>query len=149
MAILIKQNLVMRDPWKKENEFSGNIHAYPNFSILPIKAFAKPDQHPLSITWLGAWFDANVDVELFQKQSLSLPLLNIVVDDFNDGRVFSLAKLIRTRFKYGRELRLTGNFLIEQMAMFKACGVDSFSLPDDSDYDYALYILKHTPLASY
>jgi uncharacterized protein (DUF934 family) len=149
MAILIKQNLVIEDPWTQQKDFTGSIHTYPNFSILPLKAFAESDQYPLAISYLGAWFDADVDYGLFQKQSLSLPVLNITVEDFHDGRVFTLAKLIRTRFKYLRELRLSGNFLIEQMAMFRACGVDSFSLPDDSDYDYALYILRNTPLSTY
>ena len=159
MAILINQNVVMKDLWNKVNEFSGNVHAYPNFSILPLKAFSEPDhisesdQPAKNTECLGAWFNAEIgsdlDSELFQKTSLSLPLLNIDVEDFNDGRAFTLAKLIRTRFNYTGELRLSGNFLVEQIAMFKACGVDAFLLPDDSDVDYALYILSNTPLSAY
>tara|TARA_B100001063_G_C16598374_1_gene469342 strand:- start:410 stop:859 length:450 start_codon:yes stop_codon:yes gene_type:complete len=148
MAILIKQNLVMKDPWRKVDNLSGEPMDYPNFSILPIQAFSEPIQHPLPIKCLGAWFNAEVDQSQFQKHVLSLPVLNIVVDDYNDGRVFTLSRLIRARFNYAKELRISGNFLIEQMGIFKNCGVDSFSLPDDVDYDYALFILKNTPVPS-
>lgn len=146
MAILIKQNLVMKDPWTKVAQISGGLMDYPNFSILPIHAFSEPIQYPLSINWLGAWFNADVDKALFQSHVLSLPVLNIVVEDYNDGRVFTLCRLLRARFNYAKELRISGNFLIEQMGIFKNCGVDSFALPDDADYDYALFILKNTPV---
>jgi len=81
----------------------------------------------------------------FMQQLLSLPLLNIELVDFNDGRVFSFIRLLRTRYQYKGELRVSGQYLIDQMAMLKACGVDSFSLPDGSDYEHALFILNNTP----
>ena len=146
MAILIKQNLVMKDKWTKVANMSGGLMDYPNFSILPVQAFSDPLQNPLPINWLGAWFNADVYQSIFQGHVLSLPVLNIVVEDYNDGRVFTLCRLIRARFNYAKELRISGNFLIEQMGIFKNCGVDSFALPDDADYDYALFILKNTPV---
>jgi len=86
----------------------------------------------------------NMTADLMQ-QLLSLPLLNIEIEDFNDGRVFSFIHLLRTRYQYKGELRVSGRYLIDQMAMLKACGVDSFSLPEGSDYEHALFILSNTP----
>jgi len=79
------------------------------------------------------------------QQYLSLPLLNIEIEDYNDGRVFTFISLLKTRYQYKGEIRVSGQYLIDQMAMLKACGVDSFSLPEGSDYEHALYILGNTP----
>jgi len=79
------------------------------------------------------------------KPIFSLPVLNVEIEDFNDGRVFTFIRLLKTRYQYKGEIRVSGQYLIDQMAMLKACGVDSFILPDDSDYEHALFILSNTP----
>jgi|GEM_PF-6069918 len=79
------------------------------------------------------------------QQLLSLPLLNIQIEDFNDGRVFSFIRLLRTRYQYKGELRVSGQYLMDQIAMLKACGVDSFVFSEGSDYEHALFILSNTP----
>lgn len=79
------------------------------------------------------------------QKLLSLSLLNIEIEDFNDGRVFSFVRLLKTRYQYKGEVRVSGKYLIDQMAMLKACGVDSFLLSEGSDYEHALFILSNTP----
>ena len=79
------------------------------------------------------------------QQLLSLQVITIEIEDFNDGRVFSFIHRLRTRYQYRGELRVSGQYLIDQMAMLKACGVDSFSLLEGSDYEHALFILSKTP----
>jgi uncharacterized protein (DUF934 family) len=58
-----------------------------------------------------------------------LALIELHIPYFKDGRVFSWARLLRTRLGFHGEIRLSGHFLLDQMAFFLRVGVDSFTLP--------------------
>lgn len=62
------------------------------------------------------------DVHLFAVVVLKFPL-------FKDGRVFSHARVLRTRMRFTGEIRATGHFLIDQIAFLTRVGVDAFDLP--------------------
>jgi len=146
MSLLIKQDLVIEDPWVKVEKIDRQITDYPWFSLLPLTALSSNEQWPLPQTWIGTWFEPQTDLALFSKAVLDLPLLSIDVQDFHDGRAFSLAIKLKRQLNYQGELRITGNFLLDQMAILKDCGIDSFSLPAGSDFEHALYILNNSPL---
>jgi uncharacterized protein (DUF934 family) len=59
-----------------------------------------------------------------------LALIELHMPYLRDGRPFSWARLLRTRLKFNGEIRLTGHFLLDQMAFFLRVGVDSFTLPE-------------------
>jgi len=145
MKKLIKQSLVLEDPWTKIEENHDNNTHYPWFSLVPLETLVLRDQWPLPQAWIGAWFESNVNPDLFSKNILDLPVLSIEVADYQDGRCFSLAKILKTKLNFQGDLRISGNFLLDQIAMLKACGVDSFLLPDGSDHEHALFILKNSP----
>ena len=147
MNLLIKQGLVLEDPWVKVNTVESPLTDYPWFSLLPLTTLIEHQTWPLPQTWLGAWFETETPASLFTKQILDLPLLSINVQDYSDGRFFSLATTLKRTLHYQGELRIAGNFLLDQMAMLAGCGVDSFSLPAGSDYEHALYILNNSPRA--
>ena len=52
----------------------------------------------------------------------------IVLDfpKFTDGRAYSQARLLRTRFRYEGELRADGNVLRDQLLFMRRCGFNSF-----------------------
>jgi uncharacterized protein (DUF934 family) len=58
-----------------------------------------------------------------------LALVVLQVGKFRDGRVFSWARLLRTRLKFAGEVRVTGNFLYDQIAFLARVGVNAFVLP--------------------
>jgi uncharacterized protein (DUF934 family) len=45
---------------------------------------------------------------------------------FTDGRAYSQARLLRTRFHYKGELRADGNVLRDQLLFMRRCGFNSF-----------------------
>lgn len=59
------------------------------------------------------------DVERFSLIVLSFP-------KFTDGRAYSQARLLRTRFGYKGELRAEGEVLRDQLLFMKRCGFNSF-----------------------
>ena len=148
MATLIKKNRVTDDPWTKIDDSEQRPETAPSFSILPIETFSNVSEWPIKQKRLGAWFGTNIELSSLTQEMLSLPLLCIDVENFNDGKIFSLAMMIKQNLNYQGELRVTGNMLFDQLPYMSQCGIDSFSLTDQSDWEYALFILKQAPAQS-
>ena len=58
-----------------------------------------------------------------------LPRLALIVlnfPKFTDGRAYSQARLLRSRFRYRGELRADGNVLRDQLMFMKRCGFNTF-----------------------
>lgn len=149
MAMLIKQGLLMKDPWMHVDQPLNDYRDYPWFSIVPLEGLSDKSQWPLAQTWIGAWFGVGTEIHRITPPLLNLPLLNIQVENYSDGRIFSLAKELRSTLEYEGELRVSGHFMLDQMAQLRDCGVSSFSLPDNSDFEYAMFILKHSPRSNF
>jgi uncharacterized protein (DUF934 family) len=63
-----------------------------------------------------------------------LPRLAVIVLEFpkfRDGRAFSWARMLRTRFGYKGEIRATGDFLYDQLAHMARVGFDAFEVRQD------------------
>ena len=149
MPVIVRGVEIINDPWFFTQDSFDNYDQHPWFSIVPLESLKDKTQWPLSQTWIGAWFDLEVDMSDLDSSILSLPLLNIFVNSYTDGRVFSLAQQLKTVLGFTGELRVSGNFLLDQMAHLRGCGVDSFFLPEDSDIDHALFIISQTPTRAF
>lgn len=55
-------------------------------------------------------------------------LVVVVFPAFNDGRAFSHASLLRTRYGYKGEIRAVGDVLIDQIPLMLRCGIESFAV---------------------
>ncbi|MFN3888943.1 MAG: DUF934 domain-containing protein [Beijerinckiaceae bacterium] len=49
---------------------------------------------------------------------------------FNDGRAFSMARLLRERHGFRGQLRATGEILLDQIQMMERCGFDALEISD-------------------
>jgi uncharacterized protein (DUF934 family) len=76
---------------------------------------------------------------LVSVDDLSLIELNFPV--FTDGRLFSQAKLLRSRSGYQGEIRAIGNFMVDQVFYMSKVGINAFDL-DESSISVALHSLK-------
>lgn len=54
---------------------------------------------------------------------------------FTDGRGYSYARLLRTRYGYTGELRAVGNVLRDQALFMRRCGIDAFEVADGQPAD--------------
>ena len=60
-------------------------------------------------------------------------MLAFKIDNFNDGRFFSLARLLRERFHYTGEICAFGNIILDQLFYMKQCGFNGFIIPNCGD----------------
>jgi uncharacterized protein (DUF934 family) len=57
-------------------------------------------------------------------------LVVLTFPSFSDGRAFSQARVLRSRFNYAGELRATGGVLRDQLQFMQRCGFDTFEVPE-------------------
>ncbi|MEE2787900.1 MAG: DUF934 domain-containing protein [Myxococcota bacterium] len=75
-----------------------------------------------------------------------LALINIEFPKFTDGRGYSLARLLRTRYGFLGELRASGDILRDQLLYLTRCGFDAFELKADKDAAGALEAFEELPI---
>ena len=57
---------------------------------------------------------------------------------FSDGRGYSIARELRSRYDYQGEIRATGDVLRDQLLMMERCGFNAFEVREDRDINEAI-----------
>ncbi|HXW66056.1 MAG TPA: DUF934 domain-containing protein [Burkholderiaceae bacterium] len=84
--------------------------------------------------WLSPTDDPGCAVEFFDW----IALIGVQFPKFTDGRGYSSAVLLRTRYGWRGELRALGDVLPDQLFALRRVGFDSFALRADQDPAIAL-----------
>ncbi|TPQ24511.1 DUF934 domain-containing protein [Methylomonas sp. EFPC3] len=80
----------------------------------------------------GEQLDAlNSDLDKIDLIELNFPI-------FGDGRLFSVARLLRSRDGYQGELRAVGQYLPDQVFYLSRVGINAFDLSSQNDADLVL-----------
>lgn len=90
----------------------------------------------------GVWLPGAAEPEEVASTIAELPLVAIEVPKFTDGRHFSLARLLRERFKFSGELRAFGDVLPDQLFYMRRCGYSSFELKPGKSLETGLRTLS-------
>lgn len=72
----------------------------------------------------------------------SAALLVFNMGKFMDGRAFSQIRSVRLRHNYRGEIRVTGDFIPDQVAYLTRCGADSFVCRNEEERSAALEVAK-------
>lgn len=94
---------------------------------------------------IGVWMDSFEVLEHLTSSVddiNSFPLIAINYPRCVDGRGFSLASLLRTRYGYKNELRAIGDVLRDQLYFMKRCGFDAYKIRADRSAEDALASLR-------
>lgn len=91
---------------------------------------------------IGVWFATDDDIlkhaDVIEAGKTVWPLMAAHFPIFRDGRSFSTAALLRSRFAWSGEIRAIGDVLIDQLLQGARVGFDSFALRPDQNLDVAL-----------
>jgi len=69
------------------------------------------------------WSDIAADLPRF-------PVIALTVPKFADGRASSIARLLRDRDGYQGEIRVIGDYILDQMPYMRRVGIDAFQVDD-------------------
>src|SRR3954465_14801006 len=143
MPGIILDEAIIADDWQVFRIGAGETAVVPNGRVIvPLAVWLDQQAHLAERAHVGVWLAGTDDPA---QLSASLPLLSLVAVDFpkfTDGRGYSIAYLLRSRFGYRGQLRAIGDVLPDQLFYMKRVGFDAFAIRADKDIGQALRSLK-------
>lgn len=127
--------VVNDDAWTLVREMDADLPEGP--LILPLALWLSrriSHNRAPDAVWLGP----DDEVESLKPWLNSLPLIALDFPNFRDGRAYSQAYLLRTRFGWQGELRAIGDVLRDQLSHMRQCGFDAFAVREDKSAEDAL-----------
>jgi uncharacterized protein (DUF934 family) len=94
---------------------------------------------------LGIWletFELVEDLVASVDDINAVPVIGVSFPRFADGRGFTIATMLRTRYGYKNEIRAIGDVLRDQLYYMKRCGFDAFAIRADRSAEEALASLR-------
>ena len=91
------------------------------------------------------------DVEV-DTIAAELPQLSVIALNFPkwvDGRAYSQARLLRTRYRFKGEIRATGEVLVDMLPLLQRTGFSEVQLRADQDEPAARHALEFFPIGHY
>ena len=136
MRQLIKQREIIVDEWRYADEDPvGRERAL----ILPFARWkAEREQWWLWDGRLGVRLGVTDKVDELKNDFTRIGLIALEFGGIGEGRGYSQAALLRTRYKFTGELRAVGKIQRDQLFYMARCGFDTFELPEGADLNVAL-----------
>jgi uncharacterized protein (DUF934 family) len=142
MATLIKHRRVVSDSWQRlERGADGTLPELPGRGdfLVPLALWlarrAELSERPGK---LGLWLDSHEAPEEVAADVGRFAAIAVNFPKFQDGRGFSIARLLRERFSYKEELRAFGHITRDHLFYMEGCGFDAYELKEGEDPAEAL-----------
>ncbi len=146
MPKLIKDRAIIDDTWLLLRPASdGALPELPAQGdvIVPLPLWqAQRDVLLARKSKRGVWLAPNEEPELLAADLDKFAVIAIDFPRFTDGRGYSIARLLRERYKYAGELRAIGDVLQDQIFYLHRCGFNAFAVRADKNIESALKALN-------
>ena len=136
MAKLIKQHEVVEDNWKvltlAANETPETVRLPVGPVIVPLAVWRARRTDLVQREWehgdrLGVWLAPDEHPAEIAADLDDLSVVGVQFPKFTDGRGYSIATLLRTRYGYTGELRALGDVGRDQLHYLRRVGFDAFA----------------------
>ena len=143
MSEIILRDAVVTDDWQILRPAAGEAVEVPSGRVIVPLAIWLEQQTGLAARGdVGVWLAGTDDPAVLAPWIPLLPLIAIDFPKFTDGRGYSIAYLLRSRFSYRGELRAIGDVLPDQLFYMKRVGFDALAVRADKDIHQALRSLR-------
>ncbi len=144
MSKVILDNVIVDDDWARVTTADNDPgHSFTSATkiIVPLKIWqARPAS--LEGKAVGVWLDGADDPASLEADIKTLPLIAVNFPTFKDGRGYSTAYLLRTRYGYTGELRAIGDIQRDQLFYLHRVGFNALAVREDKDIEAALKSLN-------
>ncbi|MBI1175689.1 MAG: DUF934 domain-containing protein [Sideroxydans sp.] len=139
---IIKNKAVVPDEWTilrpAPDEAAERVVVPAGKVIVPLKVWQAQHAGLGSRAELGVWLASDERPEAVQGELEKFAVIAVDFPRFTDGRGYTIAYLLRTRFGYRGELRAIGDVLRDQLFYMQRVGFDAFVPRADKDIHDAL-----------
>lgn len=139
MAKIIKQRAVARDDWKvltlAANDTAESVKLPFGPVLVPLAVWQARKHDLVQREWeqgdaLGVWLAPDENPAELAADLGDLTVIGVHFPKFTDGRGYSTATLLRTRYGYRGELRAFGDIGRDQLAFLARVGFDAFAVAE-------------------
>ncbi|SHE20266.1 DUF934 domain-containing protein [methanotrophic endosymbiont of Bathymodiolus puteoserpentis (Logatchev)] len=128
---LIKDKQVTQDSWVF---IADDAPLNADFNIVSQSRWRKEKAKLISQKGaLGLRLESDTAVEDIVGDLKHFQLIELHIPVFTDGRAFTQARLLRSRFGFTGDIRVSGDFMRDQVFYLSRVGVSSFELNDQED----------------
>ena len=143
MSEIILRDTVVADDWQVLRPSADEPVVLPAGRIIvPLAVWIDQQAGLVTRGDVGVWLASTDDPARLAPSLRSLSLIAIYFQKFTDGRGYSIAYLLRSRFGYRGELRAIGDVLPDQLFYMRRVGFDAFAVRADKDIRQALRSLR-------
>lgn len=82
---------------------------------------------------VGVILSNDTDIEVIEADVPKLSLVVLQFPKWTDGRAYTQAHILRSRYRFGGEIRATGDVVVDMMPLLKRCGFSAVVLRGDQD----------------
>ena len=129
---IIKDKVIVEDVW---THYSGEGEMPEGDIIVSYKVWQDEN---LSGRRVGVQLEPGDSVKDIEGDLDKFELIAINFPTFNDGRGYSMAKLLRDRFGYKKELRAVGDVMRDQIFYLQRCGFNAYEVKAGRDINDAV-----------
>jgi len=144
MPEMIRDGEIVSNEWQRLDADSIAENGVPESGkvIVPLSVWQAQKEALKARGDIGVCLDPGEEPEALADDVSALPLVAINFPAFKDGRGYSYARELRTRFGFTGELRAVGDVLRDQLFYLWRVGFNAFEVRDDRDIQEALSGLK-------
>lgn len=146
MADIIKGHAVVADDWTLlrlgEGQSAAEVSLPEGKLIVPFPVWQAQRSKLSGRSDLGVWLADTEGPELIAEDIQHFSVIAIDFPKFANGRGYSAAALLRTRYGYKGELRAIGDVLRDQIFYLARVGFDAFAVRADRPAEDALSALN-------
>jgi uncharacterized protein (DUF934 family) len=143
IKILNQLPQIVADDWQLIRDSAPSEHQSFAHKIFPFAALNDPGNAEVFDQVQAVWIAPDDDFEASIATLLRMQLIAVDFPSFRDGRGYSIATLLRTRYGWNRELRAVGDVLRDQLNYMRRCGFDAFAVRADKDIRDAIKSFSH------
>ncbi len=136
-----------RDRW---HTISGEDGPMVTLTPAPYSLLTLAQWHGVRSAWpagmqVGVLFPNDAEIEELADDLPRLSLVALHFPKWVDGRAYSQAHLLRARYRFGGEVRASGEVLVDMMPLLQRTGFDAVTLRADQSLDAAERALRFFP----
>ena len=133
---LIKDKQVIQDDWLF---ISDDTPLKADYNIVSIARWQQQRNQLSQTKNLGLRLEPDVMIEDIADDLSHFQLIQLFFPVFTDGRAFTHARLLRSRYGFTGDIRASGDFMRDQVFYLNRVGVSSFEL---NDQENALQVMQ-------
>ncbi len=127
---LIKDKQVTQDNWEY---IIDETPVKADFIIVSLVRWQQERDQLSRVKHLGVRLAPDVELEEIANDLSHFQLIELYFPVFTDGRAFTHARLLRSRYGFTGDIRASGDFMRDQVFYLNRVGVSSFELNDQDN----------------